>query len=633
MGRGIAEAGRSCGGATAGAGCGIRPSQKQNLCVAVASGRPEAPLENDEEAVLAIDVGTGGTKAAIITRTGRVKRTGFCAHTSTKSEPVGDSKTVEQDPEEWWDATCAAVRQCMSVEKGSSQSQSRPSWKIIAVAVTGQMQDVVLLPKDPSLRTPPSILYSDGRASLELEEVCVLGGGVEKIAALTGTKQGSWSFLAKLRWLDRHAPTAVHDCSRLLFAGHDFVVWRMSGKCVADATTASTTGLFLAESPGSVAFDLMKQVGLDQWISKLPDIVPADEPCGEVLKQVAEQWGNPELAGLPVFHSIGDVGASTIGSGAGVPGPLYICIGTAGWVAGSFRRQGRGHKSNSSNNTMPTTTMPTGTRSSNLQEPVANARGITGEGDAEEMDDKFEKEVMPESIPGVFTLAHVDPDLVLKLGAIMTGGGNFKWAISAIGHDIPGGMPVADADEIAAQSPAGSRGVIYLPYLNGERCPVDDVYARGAFLGLSLVADRSTMLRAVMEGVVFGLRAARDALFVMGEADADTKQPQCSLAPLRVVGGGARSRIWPKIIAGVFDRKVEVLADPQEVTIKGAAILAGKWLGWHDTLVPSGEWFAVEKFHSVSPEEVKLYDNIYSIFSSCYPALRGIMERMAKLRL
>lgn len=486
----------------------------------------------------------------------------------------------EADACDWWNAALHAARECLD----SSEAKLT---QLRAISVSGQMQDVILLPHDADSPPPPVILYSDSRATIEAEEVEALGGGIERIVRVTGMRQAATSLLAKLRWLDRHCPDAASSCSRLLIGGHDYVTGRLCGSWVSDATTASTTGLTKISDPGSYAEELINDVGLSHWLPKLPPLVPPDEPCGRVTLKAAEQLGNPELEGLPVFHSCGDAGACTLGCGAGVVGPQYAYVGTSGWVAGSFNK-----KSNLN-------AVMEGRQSPELNSPT-----------------------------GVFTLAHPDPSLVFRTGSIMTAGGNLSWASNLFAsNDSTSSVrdKMAITDELVSCIQVGSGGVLYLPFLQGERCPFEDGDVRASFLGLSMETTRGTLLRAVMEGVAFGLLSAQEGMATDTKLGSDRP-------PLRMVGGGARSPVWPVILANVFNQCVEVLADSQEVGVKGAAILAGRWLGWHTGFAPKGEWVKTERQIVPNPQYVNTYEELYSIYRGCQNSLQHTNHQLAIFR-
>lgn len=278
----------------------LRVNRRQSSCSS-RGGRGELVAvramkgESREECVLAIDVGTGGTKAALVNQLGSVVASAFHPHPRPAPSSRGGPASVEQEVESWWWATTHAVQACWN--KGSGGV-------VRALAVTGQMQNVIRLPKDGSQPIPTAILYSDARAAEEVAEVNGMAGGPEYISSITGTQQGASSLLAKLRWLDKHELSAAEQCQTLLFGGHDYVVWKLSGALATDSTTASTTGLL--DLSFHYAEDLIHSVELGHWMEKLPPIKAANIPCGVVSSEAAEELGVVSLKGVPVLHCCGD---------------------------------------------------------------------------------------------------------------------------------------------------------------------------------------------------------------------------------------------------------------------------------------------------------------------------------------
>ncbi|XP_057826921.2 uncharacterized protein LOC131038497 isoform X3 [Cryptomeria japonica] len=542
------------------------PSPFQFLSCRTRGSRTYATIKNAQGCVLAVDVGTGGTKAALISRSGGVMSTAFAPHEPPSPSPMGWQASAEQDQESWWLAAKIAIKDCLLNNSSTNSDKLPPD----AIAITGQMQDVILLPKGRTSPQRKAILYSDARASVEAAEIAELAGGSSSLASATGQPQGGTSsILAKLRWLDKNDIAAAAQCKSLLLGGHDYVVWKLCGVLVTDATTASTTGL--TDRSFQYAESLIKRVNLGHWLEMLPYIAPVDIPCaGEVSEAAAAELGFPFLKAVPVLHCCGDAGACSLGAGAGSPGSIYGYLGTSGWVAGSFRRP---------------------------------------------------KERSQRSIPGVFTLAHPNSALVFQTGSIMTAGGNLAWAASnLINTSKRETLPMSTIDELAKVCQVGCGGLLYLPFLSGERCPFEDPTARAAFIGISNNTSMGEMFRSIMEGVSFAMLSAQCAML---------EEPLADSRPLRLVGGGASSPIWPQIIASVFGQTVEVLEEAQDVGVKGAALLAGKWLGWHDTLSPDGDWLKIRQTYYPCEKASLVYNDLFATYNEAYHNLRPIFQKLS----
>jgi len=499
------------------------------------------------EAIIAIDVGTTGTKAALVDRDGRILASGYAGY-ETRTAAGG---VIEQDPQDWWAATCAALAQMWA---------AAPSVNPAAVALSGQMQDLILLGEREALGS--AILYSDSRA---VDEAAQLDAhfGYAKLARITGNEQGASSVLAKWLWLQRHDAERLEQCRTILLGAHDYVRWRLCGQRATDFTTATTTGL-LDLGTNDWAHALLEELGLDA--ARLPALQAADTLSGEVTPVAARETGLP--AGAPVFVGSGDLGATTIGAGAGPPGRAYCYLGTSGWIAAS-------------------------------------------------VDD-----ATPQPEGGVFTLRHPDPRRYIQVAPMLTAGGNLEWLRSALSGDAtePGtSIPYDELNRLAGQAPAGSRGLLYLPYLAGERSPFSDPNARAAFIGITAQTTRAEMTRAVMEGVAMAYRTLYDALGLSaGE-------------PMMLAGGGGKSPVWSQILADALNRPVQVIADPGNAAARGAAVIAGKGLGWYDGYLPADDFFPCTAFFAPHAANRVRYDELYGAFQALYPRLRDTFAILARV--
>ncbi len=492
------------------------------------------------QAIIAIDVGTTGTKAALIDRGGRILASGYAGYDTR----TADGSVMEQDPRDWWAATCAALAQMWS---------AAPPAEPAAVALSGQMQDLILLDEQEALG--PAILYADSRATAEAAQLVDLFG-YAKLTRITGNEQGPSSVLAKWLWLRHHDSTRLDQARALLLGAHDYVEWRLCGSRAADFTTASTTGL-LDLRANRWAESLIEELGLDA--GKLPPLLPAGAPLGTVTPAAAQATGIP--AGTPVHKGCGDLGATTVGAGAGLPGRAYGYLGTSGWIAASL------------------------------------------------------DQATPKPAQGVFTLRHPDPARYIQVAPMLTAGGNLDWLRGALADSDP--LAYDELNRLAGQAPPGSRGLIYLPYLAGERSPFSDPNARAAFIGVSGQTTRAEMARAVLEGVAMGYRALGDGLGLVAGG------------PLLLTGGGGKSAVWAQILADVLDRPVQVLVDPGNAPARGAALIAGQALGWYKGYLPAGDFFPVAATYRPEPDHRAVYDELYALFASLYPRLKDAFSGLA----
>jgi xylulokinase len=488
---------------------------------------------------LAFDIGTTGTKAVLIAPDGGIIASAYREYPTYTAE----GGVVEQDANDWWRAVVETSREI------ASRPESRD---IIGVALTGQMQDLILIDGQGNpLRGV--ILYSDTAAIQEAQEVNQLLGA-DRLRKATGNDQGADSLLAKLLWLARNEPDALNvQGARIFLGAADFVGYHLTGTVVTDSTTASTTGLMDLGSRSyhqSAAFD---RLGLAPYVSLLPPIVSGGAKVGSLSREAAEALGLK--AGLPVHHGPGDAGATTLGAGSGEPGQAYAYIGTSGWIAFT----------------------------------------ATGRADPER---------------GAITLAHPSVGRYIQVAPLLTAGGNVDWVRDLFNSDA-----IEILIEDALSRPPTP--LVYLPYLNGERSPIRDPLARGAFVGLSANTAKSDIYRAVLEGVVYAYRHALDALL------------PSPINALTLTGGGTRSRDWCQLFADILNIPVMVAADAENVGARGATLAAQVASGALKNYAPR-HYFPVKMTLQPDSRYRQHYERQYRLYRELYPALRPVFGKMGE---
>jgi xylulokinase len=504
------------------------------------------------KSILAIDIGTTSTKAALINDQGLI------LDSKTVKYPIyPKGSKSEQDPLEWWKATCTCCRSLL---------ENKNSFSFSAVAISGQMQNTILV--DDKEAIYPAILYSDMRAKRELENIKEKIG-IEVLNKITSNIQDASSVLAKLLWIKKNHPKLYKKCRRLFIGAHDYVTWKLCGAEVTDFTTASSSGL-LDFSKNSWIEDIINSLSLR--IDWLPDILPSDQQAGKVHSRASKDTFIP--SGTPVFHVAGDAATTTVGAGAGEPGRYYIYLGTSGWIACTYSG-----------------------------EPI-------------------------DLSSGVYNLRHPDPDRLILIGPMLTAAGNFEWLCRNFGdlEKISIENFFSDSfkvlDKSAANSPEGSNGIIYLPYLAGERSPFRDENARGVFFGLKTTSTRQDLYRSVLEGVAFSMRMIAEV--IISKTSDKAKE-------LNIAGGGAQSSLWVQIFADILGCRVNVLDNPEEVGARGAAIIVGKALGWYNTFFPEKAFFPIRASYEPNYIVIKYYNKLFSVFKELYPSLKNSYSKLNKV--
>jgi len=226
-----------------------------------------------------------------------------------------------------------------------------------------------------------------------------------------------------------------------------------------------------------------------------------------------------------------------------------------------------------------------------------------------------------------FTFAHLIPGMFCPTGTMQTAGGAYQWTRDQLGLPeieaarIQGISPYELLNAMAEKSPIGANGLIFLPYLLGERSPWWNPHARGAFIGLTVRHTREDLIRAVLEGVTFNLRLILEAFTTQG----------AQIEAMRVIGGGARGRFWNRLMADIYGLPIHRLAVLEEATSMGAALAGGVGVG----LYPNFDMFEtmnrVAEEVQPDPAAQALYQQIFPIFESAYHALEPINEMLGEL--
>jgi xylulokinase len=371
--------------------------------------------------------------------------------------------------------------------------------------------------------------------------------GRERLIAITGNDALPGFTAPKLVWVRRNEPEVWSRIAHVLLP-KDYVRLRLSGDHAVDRADGAGTLLFdLGRRDWSA--EVLEALEIDPaW---LPTTCEGPEVTGVVSGEAAEATGL--LAGTPIVAGGGDQAAAAVGVGAVEPGVLSLSLGTSGVV-------------------FATTSTP-------LVEPNGRLHAFC------------------HSVPGRW---HV-------MGVMLSAAGSLRWFRDAFAPGVGFSELVEEAEDI----PIGSDGLLFLPYLTGERTPHPDPRARGAFVGLTVRHGRAHATRAVLEGVAFGLRDSLELMRSIGLGDA---------SEIRATGGGSRSPLWRQIVADVLGATV-VTTSSTEGAAQGAAFLAAVGVGWFES-VESACRSLVEIADAVEPSGASTgYAENYDRYVGLYPAL------------
>ena len=427
-----------------------------------------------------------------------------------------------------------------------------PASSIAAVGLSGQMHSSVFLDgKGEVIR--PALLWCDGRTTKQCADITkAVGGARLRKQACNPALEGFT--LPKILWLKQKEPAAFRRLAKVILP-KDYIRYRLTGVLATDPSDASATLMFDTVNR-RWSTSILKAVGLP--LSLTVDVAGSSEASGYVSADAAKLTGLPQ--GIPVAGGGADNACGAVGVGAVSPGEAVSSWGTSGTILA-----------------------PT-------QTPVVD--------------------------PGLraHTFCHAVDNTWYVMGVMLTAGAAFAWlrgvAAQELASDDKANLKL---NEEAARVPVGSEGLTFLPYLQGERTPHRDAAARGAFVGLSLAHGRPHMMRAVLEGITFGLR---DSVAVLQ----DMKLP---LTRMLLTGGGAQSPFLRQLQSDVFGMPV-VRVNREEGPAFGAALLAAVCAGVYKN-VPAACKATLKRLPAEKPNRKThaAYQAAYERYAALYPALKG----------
>jgi xylulokinase len=510
--------------------------------------------------ILAIDLGTSALKVALVSTGGEV----VAAEQDTCQVNLLPGGGAEQDPRRWWELITGASSRLMA--RGAV-----PPGTVAAVACTAQWSGTVAVGEDcQPLRD--AIIWMDSRGAPYARQITrglvnVQGYGVGKLVRWLRTTAGIPAHsgkdpLAHILWLKHHEP-GTYRRAHLFLEPKDWLNAQLTGRAAASFDSIALHWVTDNRRLDAIGYHpaLLRLAGLDR--AQLPELLPATGILSPLAAGPAAALGVP--AGIPVVVGSPDIHAAAIGAGATRDFQAHLYVGTSSWLTCHvpFKR-------------------------TDLRHNMAS---------------------LPAPLPGRYFVA----DEQETAGAALT----FLRDRVLYGGDPPPGA-YAEFDRMAAQAPPGSHGVIFTPWLYGERTPVEDPFVRGGFHNLSLSAGRDDLVRAVFEGVALNTR------WLLTAVERFTRH---RLEPIRFIGGGARSDVWCQIFADVLGRGIEQVADPVNANARGAGLLAAVALGELSfDQVP--ERVRVARSYQPDPAAGRLYDGLFAEFVGFYRRDRKAHARL-----
>lgn len=430
--------------------------------------------------------------------------------------------------------------------------------EIAGIGIDGQGWSAIAMDGEGNVLAPDPI-WLDTRAESICEELNTRIGA-DAIFALSGNPLKAQYVTAKIIWLERHMPQ-VFEKTKLIMQSNGFIAQRLTGSYCMDLSQGYGLHCFDMKR-GEIDSNMCRALGIDPGL--IPQIVPCHAVIGHVSALAARQTGL--LEGTPVVAGGLDAACSTLGAGV--------------LRAGQTQEQGG----------------QAGGMSICIDQYCADPRLILG--------------------------YHVVPGHWLLQGGTTGGGGAMRWferEFADLERRLAvekGGSSFAFLDSLAEQVPAGSEGVVFLPYLAGERSPIWDSDAQGVFYGLDYSKTRAHMVRALMEGVAYSLRHNLEIAESVG----------ARVETLRATGGSANSRLWTQIKADATGKDIEVPGSDLATPL-GAALLAGVGVGvYHDFTEATERTVRVKRCQRHDESDRAVYDGGYEIYRELYEQLKDLMK-------
>jgi len=507
------------------------------------------------EHTLGIDLGTTGVRVLLVSGEGDIVAVANGEYPMLMPKPYW----TEQDPTQWWMATAAAIKVCLERAEQAAGSDI----KVAAIGLSGQMHGSVFLgSKGEVLR--PAILWNDQRTAEQCEQITAIVGE-QRLIQLTSNRALAGFTAPKILWLRQKEPENYsHTCKILL--PKDYIRYKLTGVLATEVSDASGTLLFNVRErkwSGEMLQALEIPPG---W---MPECFESTAVSGRVCKEAADITGL--AAGTPVVGGGGDQAAGAVGNGIVSTGDASCVLGTSGVIFW------------------------------HCDTPVSDTQAR------------------------LHSFCHAVPGKWHLMGVTLAAGGSLRWFRDSLCQDIKAKAEATGIDPytiitgMAQEVAAGAEGLIFLPYLAGERTPYADPQAGGAFIGLSLRHTRAHMARSVMEGITMSLKDCLE----LG------KQCGVPASRIRFSGGGSRSTLWQQMAADIFGASV-ARTRSDEGPAYGAAILADVGVELHSSVEEACAVFIKVK-DEVQPDIAMegRYRKLYDLYHSLYPVLQKFYKQDA----
>ena len=517
--------------------------------------------------IMAYDIGTTGVKTCLFEVEKSVKLVG--AAMDGYSLHVKPDGSAEQIPAEWWSAICNTTKKVLA-DTGIDPKE------IAGISFCSQMQGLVIVDKDGEpIRNAFS--YMDQRAKEELKEnmaygIQIAGANIFKLIPsllITGAVSASVKDpVYKYKWVEKHEPENFKKIHKWLDV-KEYIICKMTGECVMTQDSAFGTLLYdIRDGKRGWSKTVCKLLGVD--MNHLPEIKKSSDKVGVLTEKSAAELGL--CAGTAVFGGGGDASLIGVGAGATALGDTHVYSGTSGWVGTVVDKS--------------------------IVDTSAMIAAIVG------AQDKYFNYFAELETAGK-CLEWVKDHLALDEIGIYLKKENVAESQESVYTSLYDYMTDAIKDV-----PAGCGGVIFTPWLHGNRCPFEDPNSRGMFFNISLETGKTELIRAVLEGVCYHLR------WFIETQDKKIKTSDT----IRFVGGGALSSLTCQILADCTGRTIETTESPQNAGSVGAAITAAVGLGVIKNMEQAKDLVKANATYKPNPANKAVYDKNFEVFKQLYKA-------------
>lgn len=462
---------------------------------------------------------------------------------------------TEQNPDDWWEAVLRGLNKIIP---------SIDAKQISGISFSGQMHGMVALDCNYNV-IRPAILWNDQRTVKQCQEITQKAGGLEKLLTYTNNRMLTGFTGGKILWMKQNEPDNYNKTA-VIINPKDYIRFKLCGNIATDVSDASGYGLFDVKSI-KWAYELIEKIGLRGDI--FPSVLQSIDIAGYITKQISSLTGIPE--GVPVIAGGGDAVISTTGLGLIGTGRAGITLGTSGVVALS------------------------------LNGYIDNPNGM------------------------LQISCNNSPNTWHAMGVTLAAAGSYEWFKKSLGNMLTDTAkqenisPFDYLNNLAAPTNPGADGLLYLPYLTGERAPINDPNATGLFAGIRSTHTLGHFARAVQEGVAFSLKQVFDLINSSDTGNSTSDE-------IVIAGGGAKSPLWRQIFADIFNLPVKTVYGSAEGGSFGAAIVAGVGCGIWDSLKNAASIIKPQSTTLPNPLNLPIYSKAYEKYLKLYPALSDFMH-------